>query len=84
MEADTKSDLTCQELVELVTDYLEAYLSPEARQLFERHIAECESCEVYLDQMRRTIALLGQPSAEQLAEAERAELLILFRSWKGV
>lgn len=78
------SEMTCQELVELVTDYLEDALPSLARQRFEAHIAECSACQVYLDQVRRTISLLGRPSSAQLAEVERAELLILFRSWKGV
>ena len=51
-------DLTCQQLVELVTDYLEDALGPRERARFEAHVAGCEGCDAYLDQMRATIALL--------------------------
>jgi anti-sigma factor RsiW len=50
--------LTCQELVELVTDYLEGALSPGERARFEAHVAQCKHCPTYLDQMRTTIRLL--------------------------
>ena len=57
-------DLPCQELVELVTDYLEDALDRDERARFERHLAECGHCEAYLDQIRVTIRgarAAGQP-----------------------
>ena len=57
MSAD---ELTCRELVELVTDYAEDALSPEQRARFEAHVAACEGCRRYLDQYRRTIDLVRQ------------------------
>jgi anti-sigma factor RsiW len=51
--------LSCQELVELVTDYLEDALPSEERTRFEAHLAECGNCQQYLHQMRRTIELTG-------------------------
>jgi len=73
--------LSCQELVELVTDYLEGALSEEEAARFESHIGRCDGCNVYLDQIRQTIVLSGRLSLDALSpEAERA-LLDAFRSW---
>jgi predicted anti-sigma-YlaC factor YlaD len=56
-------DIACQEVVELVTDYLEGALSPEDAARFEQHLSLCEGCEAYLDQMRVTIAMVGRIGA---------------------
>lgn len=75
--------LSCQELVELVTDYLENALSADDRVRFEAHIGRCDGCTVYLRQMRQTIELTGSLSAEALsADAERV-LLRAFRGWRA-
>jgi anti-sigma factor RsiW len=56
------ADLSCRELVELVTDYLEGAMTPEEAARFEAHVAACAGCEAYLEQVRATIALLrGAP-----------------------
>ena len=79
--ANTYEELSCQELVELVTDYLEGALPAELRERFERHIAHCSGCTAYLDQMRATIRATGTLTPESLsAEAERA-LLDAFHDW---
>ena len=73
--------LSCRELVELVTDYLENALTAESRARFEDHISRCDGCTEYLRQLRRTIELTGTLSPESLSpEAERA-LLHAFRGW---
>ena len=76
--------LSCQELVELVTDYLEGALPEEARLRFEGHIARCGACAIYLEQMRQTISLLGHLPEDALAPAAEAELLEAFRGWRSV
>ena len=74
--------LSCRELVELVTDYLEGALSPEEHARFEEHIGRCDGCDTYLEQMRQTIKLVGRlPAGTLSAEAER-ELLEAFRGWR--
>ncbi len=79
--ANTYEELSCQELVELVTDYLEDALPAELRARFEEHIAHCSGCTTYLEQMRATIRVTGTLTAESLsAEAERT-LLDAFRGW---
>jgi anti-sigma factor RsiW len=76
-------ELTCRELVELVTDYLEGSLSREDRKRFERHIAGCDGCSGYVEQMRVTIRAVGTLSEEALSPAARDELLRVFRGWKA-
>jgi anti-sigma factor RsiW len=74
--------LSCRELVELVTDYLENALAAEERARFDDHISRCDGCTEYLRQMRRTIQMTGTLSPESLSpEAERA-LLQAFRGWR--
>src|SRR3954453_10545932 len=76
-------DLTCQELVELVTDYLEGTLAPAERARFDAHIASCTNCRRYLDQMRRTIAPLPRLTEETIQPEARETLLQAFRKWKA-
>jgi anti-sigma factor RsiW len=73
--------LTCQELVELVTAYLEGGLSDADRARFEGHIAHCDGCTNYLEQMRTTIRVTGMLTPESLSEEASTELLAAFRSW---
>jgi hypothetical protein len=76
-------DLTCQELVELVTDYLEGTLPLEDRERFEQHVVLCDGCAYYLDQMRTTIALTGSLTEESITPEAQERLLHVFRDWKG-
>ena len=75
-------DLACQELVELVTDYLENRLSDSARVRFETHLAQCSGCRAYLQQMRQTLRALGRLPIESMHPAARERLLAVFRDWK--
>ena len=75
--------LTCRELVELVTDYLDGSLSWRDRARFDRHIAGCPNCTAYLAQFRETIRLTGTLRVEDVDPAAREELLETFRSWKS-
>ncbi len=74
--------LTCKELVELVTEYLENTLPPDDRTRFEAHIASCHSCTSFLEQMRHTIHLTGKLSEESLSDSTSKRLLATFRDWK--
>jgi anti-sigma factor RsiW len=78
----TENELTCQELVELVTSYLEGGLSPADRGRFEEHVAGCDGCTNYLEQMRTTIRLTGMLTPESLSEEASSELLSAFKSWR--
>lgn len=74
--------MTCKELVELVTEYLEGTLADEVRLRVERHLSGCEGCTNYLEQMREIIRLTGQLREESLTPQQREDLLNLFRDWK--
>jgi anti-sigma factor RsiW len=75
--------LSCQELVELVTDYLEGALAAEAAARFEDHISRCGACTIYLEQIRQTIALTGRLTVDELSPKAERELLDAFRGWRG-
>ena len=75
--------LSCREMVELVTDYVEGGLSRRDRRRFEAHIAACDGCTHYLEEMRQTIRLTGHLQPESLAPAARDELLRAFRDWRA-
>lgn len=75
--------MTCQELVELVTDYLEGALPEEDRERFEDHLAGCRHCATHIAQMRTTIAVVGRLREEELPDVAREELLATFRDWKS-
>ena len=75
--------LSCQELVELVTDYLEGALSPADRARFDAHISGCEGCTMYLRQMREMLELLGELTTDSISPQAEAELLATFRDWKA-
>jgi len=66
--------LTCKEVVEIVTDYLEGALSPEDRARFDQHLAVCDGCTYYVEQMRETIRLSGMVTEEQIPVAQRERL----------
>jgi anti-sigma factor RsiW len=74
-------DLSCRELVELVTDYFDGALAPSERARFEAHVAGCAGCERYLAQMRTTIALAGESRAIE-DRPDVTGLLAAFRDWK--
>jgi anti-sigma factor RsiW len=75
--------LRCQELVELVTDYLEAALPAPERARFDAHIAGCDDCTAYLEQMRTTIVLTGRLRVEELPPESVEPLLEAFRDWRS-
>jgi anti-sigma factor RsiW len=73
--------LSCQEVVELVTDYLEDALAPDERVRVEVHLGDCDGCASYLDQMRDTIRIVGALREEDLDPGLREELVGAFRGW---
>jgi predicted anti-sigma-YlaC factor YlaD len=77
-----KKELNCQEVVELVTDYLEQALVPELRALFEAHIAECPGCTTYIEQVQHTIMMLRKLAEEPVFPETKQDLLEIFRNWK--
>jgi predicted anti-sigma-YlaC factor YlaD len=74
--------LSCRELVELVTDYLEGALSPVDTARFEDHIGRCGACTIYLEQMRQTIEVLGHLPVDSVTPEAERDLLEAFRGWR--
>ena len=79
----TADDLSCREVVELVTDWLEGALPPGERARVELHLAGCEGCAVYVEQMRETVRIAGRLHEEELEPALRDELVAAFRGWRA-
>jgi anti-sigma factor RsiW len=77
------NELVCQEVVELVTDYLEGALSRSQQRRFEAHLAGCEHCSEYLEQMHATIRLTGRLRAEDLTPEMRDEFTAIYRRWRA-
>lgn len=75
------TQLSCRELVELISDYLEGSLTTEERQAVELHLQGCSGCDTVLEQFRDTIARTGTLTEDSLTPQQRATLLQAFRDW---
>jgi anti-sigma factor RsiW len=76
-------ELTCRELVELVTAYLDGALPAGERSRFEEHLVYCPGCAYYVEQMRETVRLTGRLAEEDVPGEARERLLAVFRDWKA-
>ena len=76
-------DITCREMVELMSDYLEGALAGDDLARFEQHLAGCDGCERAIEQLRQTIRLTGMLRAEDVPPADREGLLRVYRAWRG-
>ena len=74
--------VTCQQLVDLLTDYLDGVLDPQRRADVERHIVICGGCANYVDQMRSTVELMSRLAADDPGDEQAGELLGIFRRWR--
>jgi predicted anti-sigma-YlaC factor YlaD len=83
MEQDENRELTCREVVGLVTDYLEDALLPEMHMAVTEHMVGCSNCSAYYAQMQRTIVMLRQLAQEPAFPATKEALLQKFREWHG-
>jgi anti-sigma factor (TIGR02949 family) len=79
MTADRDNEMACKELVEVVTEYLEGAMAAEDRHRLEEHLAECDACVEYVDQMRQIAGDLGGLRGESIAPERRDALLAAFR-----
>jgi hypothetical protein len=74
------TDPTCQEIVELVTEYPDGAMRPESIDQFEQHVVFCQGCDAYLDQMRRSIVLLRHVGDDGVDIVALDQLMAAFRS----
>jgi anti-sigma factor RsiW len=77
----TARDLTCREVIDLLTDYVEDALPARERRRVEAHLASCDGCTTYLEQVRETIRLTGMLTEDQIPDEEKQRLLAAFRDW---
>jgi anti-sigma factor RsiW len=77
------AEIPCQQVVELVTDYLEDTLSRRDRRRFEHHLAGCPHCTAYLAQMRETLRLTGGLVPEDLSPAMRQDFTEIYERWRS-
>lgn len=74
--------LSCREIVELVTDYLEGDLDAESTTALETHLDLCPGCARYVEQIRETVTTLGEVSSDNLSAEAQADLLAAFREFR--
>ena len=74
--------ITCQELTEVLTDYLEGVMPAEDRARFEAHVAICDGCATYVEQMRQVIATVHELRPDEVEATAPDDLLEAFRAWK--
>jgi anti-sigma factor RsiW len=77
--AESSEHITCQELVEVVTDYLDDALSADDAALVEQHVNFCQGCQWYVDEMRRTVAAGGQLKEDHVPKSTLDVLMAAFR-----
>ena len=75
--------MTCRELVELVTEYLDGAMPGAERGRFEAHIMKCSGCRAYLEQMRATVHATGRLEERDITGEARERLLAAFRDWRA-
>lgn len=80
--AESPDHVTCREVTELVTAYVERALPADETALFEQHLNFCDGCVWYVDQVRTTINVVGDLRAEDVPEETKAKLMVAFRDWK--
>jgi anti-sigma factor RsiW len=76
-------EMTCRELMEVITDYIEGTLPERDRRRLEQHLGDCPYCVNYLAQMRETIQALSELPEESIPPQAREELLETFRAWRA-
>jgi len=77
----TARAMTCREVIDLLTDYVEDALPTQERRRVEAHLATCDGCTTYLEQVRKTIRLTGMLTEEQIPDEDKQRLLAAFRDW---
>ena len=81
--AESHDHLSCQEVVELVTGYLDGALSDEEAALFEQHLNFCDGCVWYVDQIKTTVEAVGEIRDEDIPPEAKDRLMTAFRNWRA-
>jgi anti-sigma factor RsiW len=78
---DLRPMLSCAQVVDLVTDYVEGNLDAADRLRFEEHVGICPPCRGFLSQMRVTRRVVGSVPVEPLAAPLEQALVDAFHDW---
>ena len=81
--AESADHISCQEVVELVTDYLDQALPADEAALFEQHINFCDGCIWYVEQIKSTAQALGEVREEHISPEAKDRLMTAFRNWRN-
>jgi len=81
MSASELPEMPCRELVERVSDYFEGALSERDHVRLEAHLAECDDCSIYLEQLRETMRIAGRVEVDRLRPEARDALTEAFDAW---
>jgi len=79
----TETDVTCREVVELLSDYLDDAIPATDRARLDAHLAECDGCTSALEQLRATIRVAGTLTESQVAQAELEPVRRAFQAWRS-
>src|SRR5260370_28695996 len=82
MNDDARREMACQELVDVITGYLEGTLPVADRSRFDAHLATCSACQEHLEQIRPLVRLTGKLSPKSLEPATSDSLLAAFQPWR--
>jgi predicted anti-sigma-YlaC factor YlaD len=74
--------LTCHEVIELLSNYIDGALSTDDQRRVDEHLALCDGCRTYLEQMRETIRMTGRLTEDQVPDSDKNALLDAFRDWR--
>jgi anti-sigma factor RsiW len=80
---NTEADVTCREVVELLSDYLDGAIPATDRARLDEHLAECDGCTAALEQLRETIRVTGTLTEEQVAQEQLEPVRSVFRAWRS-
>jgi anti-sigma factor RsiW len=83
MRLFSPAEIPCQQVVELISDYLEGALPARERRRLEHHLAGCPHCSAYLAQMRETLRLTGRLVPEDLSPEMQREFSDVYRQWRS-
>lgn len=83
MSLPAEEEMSCRELVEVVTEYLDGAMSDTDRRRLERHLAGCSGCREVMAQFRATIEVTGRLTEDQVSDEQLSAMRGLFRRWQG-
>ena len=80
--AESAEHITCHEVVELVTEYLEGAMAADQTALFEQHLNFCDGCVWYFEQLKATVEAVGEIREEDISPEAKDRLMGAFRDWR--